>query len=249
MGTDSGQAADALIPIEQDTISFYGHELVAVRLKDGRIAVVLRWLFESLDLDRTAQVRRIERKTVLREGLVDVRVRTEGGQQIMPALTLDALPGFLFTIDESRVKPDARPDVIVFQRECARVLAEHFARKHQAALPVPADATAAAIVEQIADLAAVMNLLREHLAALLPLPGQVQALSDQVGHVAAVVEALAERQGTTEQRISALDARTDHLTPAHAQTVQDAVMDPRLKTGGLQLPFRCRGSGAPRMAA
>jgi hypothetical protein len=29
---------NTLIPVEQASISFYGHELVAVRLEDGRIA-------------------------------------------------------------------------------------------------------------------------------------------------------------------------------------------------------------------
>ena len=59
----------------------------------------------------------------------------------MPALTLRRLPGWFYTIDESRVKEDARADVILFQRECTDVLAEHFARKAQAALPAPAPAS------------------------------------------------------------------------------------------------------------
>src|SRR5579885_1441811 len=99
MGTQSNRPvqAEALIPVEQDTITFYGHKLVAVRLKDGQIAAVLRWLFESLNLERTGQMQRIERKTALRDGLIQVRVDTEGGPQTMPALTLDVLPGYLFT--------------------------------------------------------------------------------------------------------------------------------------------------------
>jgi antirepressor protein len=60
----------------------------------------------------------------------------------MPALTLRRLPGWFYTIDESRVKEDARADVILFQRECPDVLAEHFARKAQVVLPTPASAPA-----------------------------------------------------------------------------------------------------------
>lgn len=48
---DNGQMAEVLIPVEQDTIPFYGHELVAVLLEDGRIAVVLRWVCEGLRLN------------------------------------------------------------------------------------------------------------------------------------------------------------------------------------------------------
>jgi hypothetical protein len=225
MGADDDRpaSAEALVPVEQDTITFYGHELVAVRLGDGRIAAVLRWLCEGLSLDTRGQQQRIERKTALRDGLLWVLVQTEGGPQTMAALTLRGLPGWLFSVDERRVKAEARDDLVIFQRECVDVLAEHFARKHQGALPAPADPTAAAIVEQIAGLGAVMNLLREHLEALLPLPGQVQALAAQVGHVAAIVEALAERQGTTEHQVAHLEARTDHLTPAQAQDVRELV--------------------------
>jgi hypothetical protein len=239
MGTHNDMPA-VLIPIEQDTITFYGHELVAVRLEDGRIAAVLRWLCDSLQLDPQAQLRRVERKTALADGLVRVRVETAGGHQTMPALTLDVLPGYLFTIDESRVRVDARPDVIVFQRECARVLAEHFARKHRPALPTPGtltDPTAAAIIEQIDELSGVVTLLREHLAALQTLPGQVQALTEQVGHVAAVVEALAERQGTTETQVAKIDERTQRMTPAHARAVQEQVDRIVRETRHLPMPL------------
>lgn len=83
-------------------------------------------------------MQRIRRKTALSDSLLIVRVETEGGPQAMPALTLDVLPGWLFGIDENRVKPEVRADVILFQRECVRVLAEHFARKAQPALPASA---------------------------------------------------------------------------------------------------------------
>lgn len=162
-----------LVLIEQETIAFHGHELVAIRLEDGRIAAVLRWLCESLQLDPQGQLQRIERKTALRNGLVRVRVDTDGGPQEMPAITLKALLGYLFTIDENRVKEEVRADVILFQEECAEVLADHFTRKHPPALPALADTTAATIImEQITDLMGVINLLREHLEALLVLPSQ-----------------------------------------------------------------------------
>jgi hypothetical protein len=93
MGTDDRRADDALDPIEQDTVNFYEHPLVAVRLADGRICAVLRWLCDGLRLDPSGQLERIQRKTALAEGLVRVRVDTVGGQQSMPALTLDVLPG------------------------------------------------------------------------------------------------------------------------------------------------------------
>lgn len=240
MSTDDNRPAEVLIPIEQDAIPFYGHELVAVLLADGRIAVVLRWVCESLRLNQQSQLRSIRGRTALAQGLVDVRVQTEGGPQTMPALTLKVLPGWLFAIDERRVRAEAHDDLVRFQLECVEVLADHFARKHQPALaaPAPADPAVAAIVEQIADLTAVTNLLREHLAALLKLPGQVQAITEQVGHVAAIVEALAERQGMTETQVARIDARTQRLTPAHARAVQEQVNHMVRQTAHLPPPVQ-----------
>lgn len=129
MGADDEQFDDVLVPVEQDTIMFYGHPLVAVRLADGRICAVLRWLCDGLRLDPSGQVRRIRRKTALAIGLVYVRVETGGGPQVMPALTLHVLSGWFYTIDESRIKDEARPDVIKFQLECTDALAEHFEKK------------------------------------------------------------------------------------------------------------------------
>lgn len=137
MSTGSEQPNEAYVPIEQEAVPFYDRELVAVRLADGRICAVLRWLCQGLLLDTSAQVRRIQRNTALADGLLLVRVQTEGGPQAMPALTLDALPGWLFGIDEKRVKPETRADIILFQRECVRVLAAHFASKARTALPAP----------------------------------------------------------------------------------------------------------------
>src|SRR5690348_5774438 len=141
MSNDDKQTAQVHIPVEQEAVPFYGRSLVAVRLEDGRIGAVLRWLCEGLGLDTKGQMQRIRRKTALFDSLLMVRVETEGGPQVMPALTLDVLPGWLFGIDENRVKPEARADVILFQRECVRVLAEHFARKAWAALPAPEPAS------------------------------------------------------------------------------------------------------------
>src|SRR5689334_21791468 len=121
--TMSDSSSDALIPVEQQTIDFYGHPLVAMRLPDGRIVAVLHWLCEGLHLTIDQQVRRIRRKRALADDLLTVRVETEGGMQSVLALTLRALPGWLYTIDDSRVAAHAQDDIVLFQRECVDVLA------------------------------------------------------------------------------------------------------------------------------
>ena len=103
METTTEHEENVFIPVEQDVVPFYGHELIAARLGDGRICAVLRWLCEGLGLNIQSQMRHIRGRTVIADDLVLVRVQTEGGPQAMPALTLDGLPGWLFSIDERRV--------------------------------------------------------------------------------------------------------------------------------------------------
>ena len=129
---------DAFKPVEQASIPFYGHELVAVRLEDGRIAAILNWMCAGMGLDRVGQVQRIQRKAALRDELLTVLIDTDGGAQAMHALTLRGLPGWLYTIDETRVNEAARDGVIRFQKEATDVLADYFARNTPPAIAAPA---------------------------------------------------------------------------------------------------------------
>jgi len=114
MSTRATHPQDVLVPIEQATVRFYGRELVAISLPDGRIAAVLRWLCEGMGIDVQAQLRRNQRKAALRDELVIVRVETDGGPQSMPALNLRGLAGWLYGIDETRLNAEARKQSFAF---------------------------------------------------------------------------------------------------------------------------------------
>jgi len=134
-------------PVEQVAIPFYGHKLVAVRLEDGRIAAVLRWMCEGMGLHTKSQMQHIQGRRALAKGLVDVLVDTAGGIQEMPALTLDVMPGWLITVDERRVREEAREDVVHFQEEAVGVLSAHFFQKHAQSGALPAPERAVSVVE------------------------------------------------------------------------------------------------------
>lgn len=214
MGTDNTNdnvPREALAPAEQDSVPFYGRTLVAVRLHDGRICVVLRWICEGLNLNVQAQLRRILRQTALTDGLVSVRVQTEGGPQVMPALTLDVLPGWLFGIDENRVKPETRPDVIVFQRECVKVLAQHFASKQHSSLPQPgAPVPSESMIEPAPPgrdaSRAEWAEWRRGMRAWLDWQDQMDAWREESERQH---QALAQRQDILEQRQDALEDRVE----------------------------------------
>jgi P22_AR N-terminal domain len=114
----------ALIPIEQDTLTFNGKPLIIVRLPDGRAGVVLRWICENLNLFPEGQVRRIRRTEPIADDLVYTQVQTEGGFQTMPTLVLHGVAYWLATIDTRRMdKADPRrAEIMAYQRDAVDAL-------------------------------------------------------------------------------------------------------------------------------
>jgi P22_AR N-terminal domain len=140
---NSGKPPQALEPVEQEEVPFKDETIVAVRLADGRICVVLRWVCETLRFDPQGQVQRIQRTAATAKELIRVRVQTKGGRQTMPAITLRGFSPWGLGINPSEVKADTpteeeriRALVIACQEEAKDVLYEHFVRRRPA-LPAP----------------------------------------------------------------------------------------------------------------
>lgn len=118
----SGDVSQPLVPVDQQTIYFYSKPLIVVRLGDGRVGAVLRWFCLNLQLDSDAQLRRIRRTEEIADDLVDVRIQTEGGPQVMATLILHAVPFWLAGIDTNRVREELRPEIRRYKREVVDVL-------------------------------------------------------------------------------------------------------------------------------
>lgn len=117
----------SLQPVEQKDVLFYEDEIVAVKLADSSIYVPVKPICDLLGVDWAGQYRRIQRDPVLstESQRIDV-TSTRRGTQPMICLPLDYLSGFLFGLNANRVKEELREKVILYQRECYRVLAEAF---------------------------------------------------------------------------------------------------------------------------
>lgn len=140
------QESQVLEPVEQESILFHNQTIVAVRLGDGRICVVLRWVCESMNLQPGGQVRKIERTSATAKELVRVKVQTRGGRQSMPAITLRGFSPWVLSINSGEVKADSpaeeeriRTLIIAYQEEAKDVLYEHFVSRRPA-LPAPSTA-------------------------------------------------------------------------------------------------------------
>ncbi len=120
-----------------------GDTLWARSDSDGRVFVAVRPICEAIGLDWHSQRQRIHRTPSLAEGEVMITAPSGGGMQRTLCLPLDLIPGWLFGADVNRVKPELKERLIAYQRECHRVLFEHFkgALHSAAAVAAVAEAT------------------------------------------------------------------------------------------------------------
>jgi len=141
--SNSEQQPQALEPVEQEEVPFKNETIIAARLADGRICVVLRWVCETLRLDPQGQVQRIQRNTATAKELVRVKVQTKGGRQTMPAITLRGFSPWVLGMNPNEVRSNnpvederIRELIIAYQEEAKDVLYEHFVnRSRGVALP------------------------------------------------------------------------------------------------------------------
>ena len=108
------------------TINFCGDVLYAVGRPAG-VVVAIKPICQALGLAWTKQLQRIKRDSIMVEGMTMMVIPSVGGAQETICLRIDLINGWLFGIDETRVKDDAiRQRVRDYKRNCYRVLFEHF---------------------------------------------------------------------------------------------------------------------------
>jgi hypothetical protein len=251
----------ALVPLQVSQVDFYGDGLMVVLVEiDGerQVLVPLRQFCQYLGVDWASQYQRTKRDEILaREMAVVVITTTAGhgqrsGQQRHPVicLPLDLLPGWLFNINPSRVKPEYRERVQGYRGLCYRALWRAFQRgelfpveeltilkESASTITGSHDLRVIALFEQIETLSAIVELMQEHKEALLAegsamgvvasnqqeLMTQTAMISSQLDYVVTLLEGLVGRQETTETRVAKIDERTARLTPQHAHYVREMV--------------------------
>lgn len=124
--------SENLTPIEERQVDFYGDQITAALVKTEKtkseVYVPIRPICDYLGLSWSGQLERIKRDPVLAGEARFVRVtRTNsGGNPNLLCLPLEMLPGWLFGVSTSRIKPDLKPKIIMYQKECFKVLWQAF---------------------------------------------------------------------------------------------------------------------------
>lgn len=140
----------SLVPLDQKVVDFYGDEITAYLVKEAdrqQVYVPLKPLCDYLGVDWSAQRQRINRDPVLAETIMSVVITTTDidaesrrpRTSSMLCLPLDYLNGWLFGINANRVKEDIRENLIRYQRDCYRFLADAFLPPELVVRPVDDD--------------------------------------------------------------------------------------------------------------
>lgn len=126
----SEEKKQALVPVEEKTVHFYGDEITAALVETSgksEVYVPLRPIAEYLGLDWSAQSRRLKRDEVLANEVISVAIMATEigkgkGRRDTLCLPLEYLPGWLFGLEANRVKPELKEKIMRYRRECYRVL-------------------------------------------------------------------------------------------------------------------------------
>lgn len=141
------------------TIPFHGDMLWAVE-RDGFQYVAIKSISERLGLSWGSQWNRLQRDPILSEGVFVMKMPSPtGGPQETTCLRLDLVNGWLFGIDDSRVREESRELVLMYKRECYRALFDHFYAK--ATAPHATVIDPGQPPEQIRDLQFALSIVRE----------------------------------------------------------------------------------------
>lgn len=133
------------------TVPFYGDSLEAVQDSSGQVWVSLRRCCDALGVTMQGQLEKLKQKPWC--SIKEIVIHdAEGKSQPATVIDLDTLPGWLFSIHEMKVREDIRPKLVRFQREAAKVLADHFFHRRPAApAGLTADEVRAIIRQEMGD--------------------------------------------------------------------------------------------------
>jgi P22_AR N-terminal domain len=209
---------------QQEIIPFMGDELAAALTPGGIVYISLPGICRALGLTVQPQLLRIKRTRSLLRGLRQIPLSTRGGFQRAYCLRVDKVALWLGGIETTRVKnEDFRLKIETYQEELAPAAMQVFMRvmglRTREILP-STDPQILALADRVDTLTEITTLVYEYMGTLLEAQGRTSMQLEQAIHL---LEALTNRQEVTETQVAKIDERTQRLTSAHGEDVQEMV--------------------------
>lgn len=111
-------------------VNFHGNAVPTI-LYNAEPHVGMKAICEQMGLDWEGQRQRILRDEILQTTTCMIQVVAQDGKKReMVTLPLEMFNGWLFGIDANRVKPEIKGTILAYQRECFKVLYNHWHGKN-----------------------------------------------------------------------------------------------------------------------
>jgi len=226
----------ALIPRRQQTVDFYGDHIPVAQGPDATLYVALRPITDFLGVDFSSQRRRVLRDEVMVERVRPVLMTAaDGRQRELLCLPLDLLPGWLFGVTVSKVRPDLQEKLQRYRAECFRILWEAFTSgAEERAVPASAEGPLSGAALALEMATAVQHLARNQLD-----------MESRLAHVAGRQEVMADYLrgfiSETNQRLTTLERVA--TPPARVSETQAAEIALAVKNVGQHLAAQGDRSG------
>jgi prophage antirepressor-like protein len=119
-----------IFPVKEKTyqvvdVDFYGGTIEAVLDENGDIWASVRRACEHLGIASNGQIEKLKDKEWAVNKMI-LSTGPDGKRYENFMLNLDSFAGWLFTIHASKVKPECRELLVMYQKEAAKVLRDHF---------------------------------------------------------------------------------------------------------------------------
>jgi hypothetical protein len=198
----------ALVPRAERVVDFYGDQITVALVGEEDLFVPLRTLTEYMGLSWSPQRRRVERDEVLARKVRMLTIHgADGRPREMTCLPLEMLPGWLFGLTVSKVKPELAPKLQRYREECFKILWREFQAEIAQRQPAAAMRSPLAQVRE-------MGLAIAHLAE------QQMALEGRVDYIDGTVTVLSTRVERADERLARTDERLDKAAQIVGQIQQ-----------------------------
>lgn len=171
-------------------VEFHGQKIEAVW--DGKdVWVVVKRICENLGINHSNQIKKIKANQSYADLQSDITLQHESGAKQTSCLHLEALTLWLASIQPNRVKEEVRDSLIKYQRECMKVLTEHFFGKKGASKKPPSAAQ---------QLLATARVMVEHEERLVQLEQRMDAQEERQRRAARELLALPQPEDIPQAR-------------------------------------------------
>ena len=121
------------MPTEISFVNFNSNPIMTVTdSHTGIIYIPCKPICEAIGVAWQSQLEKIKQDEVLSSVITEIVITANDGKDYKTTcLPLDYINGWLFKLNPSKVAPEVKDRVIMYQRECYKVLAAHFQGQQQ----------------------------------------------------------------------------------------------------------------------